>query len=73
MRTEAEIRNHIAALDHAMTVPCDCAATGHGVGCREGLVMMRVAKANLEWVLGADPVFVRNLLKRFAAEDPRRN
>lgn len=55
MKTEAEIRKHIANLKVAQRMPCGCAGTEHASKCRTGALMMEVAIRNLGWVIGIEP------------------
>lgn len=57
MKTEAEIRRHLADLCLADQTSCGCAGTQHEEKCRRGADMMRVSINVLSWVLGQAPQY----------------
>lgn len=52
MKTADEIRTYRDAILIYGSIPCDCAATGHGAECREGRRIMKGITETLSWVLG---------------------
>lgn len=52
MRSEEEIRRHIANLRTCQMAPCDCAGSKHEMECEQGGRMMEAAIQNLLWACG---------------------
>jgi hypothetical protein len=80
MKTEAEIRQLMDAIELLNAQPCECRGSGHEDRCVEGGHMMVVAAENLRWVLGEATAkreaFQRGLIERAAElrrENPERN
>jgi hypothetical protein len=55
MKTEAEIRRHLANLRVCQQSPCGCKGTDHEEECRKGGLMMEAVIMNLAWALGEAP------------------
>jgi len=67
MRSETEIRAHIANLLKCRNRPCDCGAEGHAVECFAGGRMMDATIDALRWVLGeGDYQRIVDGMRRFA-------
>lgn len=54
MRSEREIRQHIADVELIMAQPCDCEARGRGEECRQTQRATKAVLNMLRWSLG-DP------------------
>ncbi len=55
MKTEAEIRAHLADLENCSRKPCNCARTGHAVDCRIGALLFTAAIDLARWILDENP------------------
>lgn len=54
MRTEREIRQHVADLELIYSQPCNCAATSHAASCVEAKRAIRGIIMALRWAAGDD-------------------
>ena len=66
MKSEAEIRKHMLALETVVQMPCDCPAKGCQAECNAGRVAMEATIRTLHWALG-DSDEMSDLVERIDA------